>query len=482
VSDVTASAGEKPSAIRARLDKFKTVEDFIQGYSQYFFRGGLLLPTRNTRPEGTRVSLSLEIDGGITVVKAEGVVQQVRMGANGAPIGMVIRFVSLDPGTAPMVERALEARKGSGRRPMVYTSEVPAIGVPREAAPAPAPPPVSGSEAIDALASALDSTFDSIFGPSSTGTAHPVVAPAATPSTDAAISDFLGDDRDQTLLGVPQPFAKARPASNSGEISAFPGQPTTEPAAELGSDPLSALFAQQPPRHEAPEPAALDSTALPRPAAEAILSDFFGAAPAEIARPTPVTVAPSAPSASDSGPPRTVMGMRAIGDELVPRPAAATPAGDPASDPTNVLGRIAFAKVSRAELEASKPVRETPAPAILPPPAPPAPPAAPSKPSHLRELLGAITSEHSAVTAEDIEEIYSQHDAGVEQQLMRRLHESQSGLAAGESGNDALDALVSAAPGHAAPRSPTSDLPAVPHSQLSIFGRFMAWLRGLFGR
>lgn len=474
MSDVPASAGEKPSAIRARLDKFKTVEDFIQGYSQYFFRGGLLLPTRNTRPEGTRVALSLEIDGGITVVKADGVVQQVRMGANGAPIGMVIRFTHLDPNTEPLVDRALEARKGSGRRPMVYTAEVPAIGSPRDAAAAP-PPPVSGSEAIDALASALDSTFDSIFGPSPTGTAIPTITHETSPSTDHAIGDFLDDRRDETLLGVPQPFAQARPATSSEDVPVFPGFGAPAAAASDEPDSLEALFAAT--RASAPvspQAVALDDSddvatrEMPRRAADAVLSEFFG-------EPTEQPARAATPTGSGESP-RTVMGMRAIGDELVPRPTS-PPTGEQA-DQNTVLGRIAFAKVSRAELEAKNPQRETPAPTSLEPPPPP--PAPPQRASHLRELLGTITSEHGAIEGDQLDEIFP-HEHNVEQQLLRRLHESQPELGAAQ-GERAIDALVASAPeSHPLPPSPTSALPAVAHSQRSWFQRLLDWLRGLFG-
>ena len=99
------------NAIKARLSRFQTVEEYMLGYGHYYFRGGILLPTRQTREEGSRVSFHLQIATGETVLRGEGVVQQVRTNAEGNTVGMVIRFNKLDARSKGLVDRILAEKR-----------------------------------------------------------------------------------------------------------------------------------------------------------------------------------------------------------------------------------------------------------------------------------------------------------------------------------------------------------------------------------
>lgn len=147
------------SAIKARLGKFETVDEFVEGYGQYFFRGGILLPTRHTREEGETIQLHLQISSGETVLRGEGVVKQVRLNAEGRTVGLVIHFRRLDARSKEIVDRIMDAK-----RELRASGELPAAGnaTPRLR------DTTTGQhlavEDIGAIADAIDDTFDAIFG------------------------------------------------------------------------------------------------------------------------------------------------------------------------------------------------------------------------------------------------------------------------------------------------------------------------------
>lgn len=152
-------SSDRMSALRARLDKFESVDEFIAGYSQYFFRGGILLPTRHAKPEGTQISMQIEISGGETVLRAEGEVKQVRRNDLGRPVGMVIRFSRLDARSREIVERVLQHKKT-----IAETGSMQAVverATERRAQSGDVP--ALGDRDLNAIAAAIDDTFDSIF-------------------------------------------------------------------------------------------------------------------------------------------------------------------------------------------------------------------------------------------------------------------------------------------------------------------------------
>ena len=193
------------SAINARLGKFETADEFVDGYGQYFFRGGVLLPTRQARDEGDTVMLHLQIANGETVLRAEGVVKQVRMNAEGRTVGLVIRFTRLDAKSKAIVDRIMEAK-----REMRASGELPTTA----SAPARLTDTTTGQhlavDDIGAIADAIDDTFDAIFGgnveqttASASGEDEYLAslgdfAVASTDDDDATNDDDATDDDDAT--------------------------------------------------------------------------------------------------------------------------------------------------------------------------------------------------------------------------------------------------------------------------------------------
>jgi len=101
----TPDSSAKPTPIRARLDKFQTVDEFAAGYQQHFLPDGIRLPTRQVKPVGTRIALKLELATGATALRADGVVEAIRENSDGQPIGMDIRFEKIEPNSRRLIER-----------------------------------------------------------------------------------------------------------------------------------------------------------------------------------------------------------------------------------------------------------------------------------------------------------------------------------------------------------------------------------------
>lgn len=174
-------------AIKARLSKFSTVDEYVHGWGHYYYGGGILLPTRKAEPAGTDVSLHIEIATGETVLRGEGVVEEVRANSEGQPVGMVIRFTRLDATSKRLIAEILDHKKAT-RTSASHT--VPDEAVPKEES--------NDVPAIGAIADAFDQTFDSIFGGTSSGT--PAAESDELPAFGASLSD---DTSGPKLPGVP---------------------------------------------------------------------------------------------------------------------------------------------------------------------------------------------------------------------------------------------------------------------------------------
>jgi len=368
----SADNSSKVTAIRARLEKFSTVDAFVEGYNQYFFRGGMLLPTRQSREVGTPVSLQLEIGDGTTVVRADGEVQQVRTNESGRAVGMVIRFKRVDAATRDLMARILRERheRRTGSHSVVTeTPQAPAAGAQSRPAPFAPPKPASSrlaDEDINAIENALDSTFDSIFG--STGSFgavgaddddasdSPFGAPAASdddalpfPSraeaTDDGPSTLTGVEGDEeTLHGVRNVLGGENAMDLRRELAASVAAPTAAsdsyPATDDGPAPTD-----EAPADDVVAPAVPDAPAEPSPPAAAAPDegdeddgmgldiDIDIESDDEDEADAPAAAAPAAPATPAAGPvPRsTVFGMRAFASiEGKGAPAAAK--ADDASD------------------------------------------------------------------------------------------------------------------------------------------------------
>ncbi|MCB9507114.1 MAG: hypothetical protein H6698_03380 [Myxococcales bacterium] len=215
-------------AIKAKLSKFSTLDEYVQGWGQYYYSGGILLPTRSAEEPGTAVSLNIQIANGETVLRGEGVVQEARTNSAGETVGMVIRFTRLDPRSKDLVGEIL-ARKKEVR----HTSSEAAVEEPE---PLPTPAAGPGAPELGAIAAAIDETFDSIFTGSFTSvgadTAAGFFGPGdSEPGPDAELA--------ATAPATPDELATTAPAAKPQFVA--------EPAP--GFDPLAAPL--PPPRSAA---------------------------------------------------------------------------------------------------------------------------------------------------------------------------------------------------------------------------------------
>lgn len=253
-------------AIKARLSKFSTVDEYVHGWGHYYYGSGILLPTRKAEPAGTDVSLHIEIATGETVLRGEGVVEEVRANSEGQPVGMVIRFTRLDATSKRLIAEILDHKKAT-RTSASHT-------VPEESAPK---EDTSDVPAISAIADAFDQTFDSIFGGTASGTptAEPTdaAAPAAPEPDDASGPKLPGGPvdagadpadaapADQTVAGIPglddtpREQALGRLALKSAVASRVKPGDDSEAGTSTGghlvppgvdSDALDAAFADEP--------------------------------------------------------------------------------------------------------------------------------------------------------------------------------------------------------------------------------------------
>lgn len=151
-------------AIKARLSKFSTVDEYISGWGVYYFSGGLLLPTRNAEPVGSAVSLHIQIASGDTVLRGEGLVEEVRTNSSGDPVGMVIRFSKLDAASKELMHRILNHKKETRTS---ANASVEDTGSHQGLTDQTTGEHLAASE-IGAIADALEETFSSIFSGSFT--------------------------------------------------------------------------------------------------------------------------------------------------------------------------------------------------------------------------------------------------------------------------------------------------------------------------
>jgi Tfp pilus assembly protein PilZ len=150
LSQPNTGSSTKVQPIRARLEKFKTREEFARGYRQYITNDGILLPTRQVKDVGTRIALKLEIADGSVGLRADGEVTEHRRNSKGQTVAMFIRFDRIDPASQAVIQLALAEASGAAAKPEVEPSAEQST------------PPVERPD-LEAFAEELDSTFDAIF-------------------------------------------------------------------------------------------------------------------------------------------------------------------------------------------------------------------------------------------------------------------------------------------------------------------------------
>jgi molecular chaperone DnaK len=122
---------------------FGSVEEFIERWALNISRGGIFVRTLGARPSGTVVSLNIELENGLQVLRGQGVVRwSTTPSAPGEPPrdpGMGIKFTRLEPESREIIERMIAGRGGAAME-----EEPPA---PPEAAPGVGEPPAEVSVA-----------------------------------------------------------------------------------------------------------------------------------------------------------------------------------------------------------------------------------------------------------------------------------------------------------------------------------------------
>ena len=522
------------SAINARLGKFETADEFVDGYGQYFFRGGILLPTRQAREEGDTVMLHLQIANGETVLRAEGTVKQVRTNAEGRTVGLVLRFTRLDAKSKAIVDRIMEAK-----RELRASGELPAT----PSAPARLTDTTTGQhlavDDIGAIADALDDTFDAIFS----GNVETTTATAsgedeylaslgdfavASSSDDAAQDEAMGaartdddatqdeateaagtdDDATQDEAALDPASIADPPADDAGlDLIAAPGAEVDEVAEPdvpsgggtmmmRGID-LDEIVATQLARPAAPDsadhPSADDATIAcdpaydPATAVDAAISEDETVA---------VDIADVVASYRDE---ETAPPMQALpgADAVAPDPAdsdstgSTTMFGMPGLDGSQPLARVGITQMSSAELaERAQAAAEMPVNA-----------ADSGERVHewISGLTGAAVPKPPTVEDDDLTDIHvpSFGESDGETPLAPEAvatTKAQDGLLAAaarsadsaKEGEAALDDLL--ATETSSPLAVEADAPAslpvpapAPSAPTGLFGKLIAWLQGLFG-
>jgi uncharacterized protein (TIGR02266 family) len=512
------------SAINARLGKFETADEFVDGYGQYFFRGGILLPTRQAREEGDTVMLHLQIANGETVLRAEGTVKQVRTNAEGRTVGLVLRFTRLDAKSKALVDRIMEAK-----RELRASGELPAT----PSAPARLTDTTTGQhlavDDIGAIADALDDTFDAIFS----GNVETTTAPAsgedeylaslgdfavASSSDDAtqdeatdaarADDDATHDDatHDEATLD-PAPLADPLVDDTALDLIAAPGAEVDEVAEPdvpsgggtmmmRGID-LDEIVATQLARPAAPDsadhPSADDATVAYDPAYDPATAGGAASSEEETVAVDVADVIASYRDEETAPPTQALPGA----DAVAPDPAdsdstgSTTMFGMPGLDGSQPLARVGITQMSSAELaERAQAAAEMPVNA-----------ADSGERVHewISGLTGAAVPKPPTVEDDDLTDIHvpSFGESDGETPLAPEAvatTKAQDGLLAAaarsadsaKEGEAALDDLL--ATETSSPLAVEADAPAslpvpapAPSAPTGLFGKLIAWLQGLFG-
>lgn len=194
VSASEAGSQEDVVPLRARLQRFQSVQDFIAGFNRYVTTNAILLPTPSPREVGTRLHVHLEIASGDVVFACLGVVHDHKLGPNGKPVAMTIRLQSVDAGFSDTFDQMLEAkRERTGAYATVGEADA-AAGPARPSAPEPAERAAAEASAHEretlrggAPAESAADSDESALGPAtpSEATASPEAAADAAPARPA---------------------------------------------------------------------------------------------------------------------------------------------------------------------------------------------------------------------------------------------------------------------------------------------------------
>ena len=107
------------ASVRLHL-KCPDAEDFVERFAPNVTRGGIFLSTRDARDVGRTIRFEIALLDDTVVFAGEGVVAWVK------PKGMGVKFTTLDPATAPMLERLLDRRKAAAAPESAAAAAAPA--------------------------------------------------------------------------------------------------------------------------------------------------------------------------------------------------------------------------------------------------------------------------------------------------------------------------------------------------------------------
>jgi len=127
--------------LRIRLP-FSTEAEFIEKYGVHLAPGGLFIPTRASKPEGTALSLEVVLADGARVMRAEGVVERVVADEQPGKGGMLVRFTRIDAKTRALLDQVTALREGVAPEPPATQPSAPEPPAPPKA-PSPPPPPAA---------------------------------------------------------------------------------------------------------------------------------------------------------------------------------------------------------------------------------------------------------------------------------------------------------------------------------------------------
>jgi uncharacterized protein (TIGR02266 family) len=105
--------------VRVRL-KHPDVKTFVERFAANVTRGGVFLASREPRPVGALVRFEVCLVTGQIMLSGEGRVTWVKpfnAGEPTRPHGMGVQFTQLEGDSRPMLDRLLERREATGRRP-----------------------------------------------------------------------------------------------------------------------------------------------------------------------------------------------------------------------------------------------------------------------------------------------------------------------------------------------------------------------------
>jgi len=218
--------------------KCSDVEDFVGRFAPNVTRGGIFLPTREARDVGASIRFELTLLDETVVFAGEGVVTWAK------PKGMGVTFTTLDPATAPVLERLLSRRQAApaatatATESSAATQATPAAGTPVAA------PPVA--RAVVVATQPIPAALPASPAPEVTKT-RSLVRPSV-----ALATAFV-------CVGVALVSISVGRARVDTRSSSEPTKPVAGPAVEIATPPPVAA-PEAPPPAPAPAPVAARAT------------------------------------------------------------------------------------------------------------------------------------------------------------------------------------------------------------------------------